>query len=99
MGLNRAGGALRIAVQHAQGINIWQLGPAQVRDLQSQLEAACESAGRDPATLELISDAIAEQAGRFQDAGVSEPGVVLSHVDELHWFSEDAIPRLRRTQN
>jgi probable F420-dependent oxidoreductase len=145
VGLNRAGEALRIAVRHAQGINTWQLGPAQVRELQAPLEAACESAGRDPATLELTSDvllargasrsdanrlaalfrdaarswgrspsvtewsaegvlhgdadAIAEQAGRFQDAGVTELGVALSHVDELHWFSEDVIARLRRARN
>ncbi|MBW2314082.1 MAG: LLM class flavin-dependent oxidoreductase [Deltaproteobacteria bacterium] len=145
VGLNRAGEALRIAVRHAQAINTWQLGPAQVRDLHFELEAACESAGRDPATLELTSDvllardasrsdaerlavlvrdaarswgrspsvtewgaegvlhgdaeAVAEQAGRFQDAGVTELGVAVNHVDELHWFSEDVIPRLRGVRN
>jgi alkanesulfonate monooxygenase SsuD/methylene tetrahydromethanopterin reductase-like flavin-dependent oxidoreductase (luciferase family) len=140
IGLNRQGMALRIAAQHAGGINTWQLGPAQVAALRPHMEEACQLAGRDPATLELTSDVllargadragaerlagmlrdkarswgrspaatdwdaggilygdadgVAEQALRFAEVGVTELGVALHHVDELHWFSEQVIERL-----
>jgi alkanesulfonate monooxygenase SsuD/methylene tetrahydromethanopterin reductase-like flavin-dependent oxidoreductase (luciferase family) len=58
IGLNRQGEALRIAVEHADGINTWQLGPGQVAALRPHVENACERAGRDPATLALTSDTL-----------------------------------------
>jgi alkanesulfonate monooxygenase SsuD/methylene tetrahydromethanopterin reductase-like flavin-dependent oxidoreductase (luciferase family) len=40
------------------------------------------------------ADGVAEQVLRFREVGVVELGVVLHHVDELQWFSEDVIARL-----
>ena len=58
VGLNRQGGALRIAAELADGINTWQLGPDQVAALRPHLEAACERVGRDPASLKLTCDVL-----------------------------------------
>jgi alkanesulfonate monooxygenase SsuD/methylene tetrahydromethanopterin reductase-like flavin-dependent oxidoreductase (luciferase family) len=141
VGLNRQGGALRIAAELADGINTWQLGPDQVATLRPHLEAACERVGRDPASLKLTcdvllacgadtaaaeslaimvrdmarswgrkrsvtewgaggvlhgdADGMAEQVTRFRELGVTELGVVLGHIDALHWFSENVIARLQ----
>ncbi len=73
IGLNRHGEALRIAVDHADGINTWQLGPGQVAALWARVEKTCERLGRDPATLELTSDVLlarsADRAGAERLAG------------------------------
>ena len=55
IGLNRHGEALRIAIDHANGINTWQLGAEQVAELRAHIEADCGRAGRDPATLRLTA--------------------------------------------
>jgi alkanesulfonate monooxygenase SsuD/methylene tetrahydromethanopterin reductase-like flavin-dependent oxidoreductase (luciferase family) len=69
VGLNRQGEALRIAVDHADGINTWQLGAAQVAALQPHVEDACGRVGRDPATLKLTSDVL---LARGADRGGAE---------------------------
>ncbi len=58
VGLNRQGGVLRVAARHADAINTWQLGPAQVAELAEHAQSACLAAGRDPATLALTADVI-----------------------------------------
>jgi alkanesulfonate monooxygenase SsuD/methylene tetrahydromethanopterin reductase-like flavin-dependent oxidoreductase (luciferase family) len=144
VGLNRHGEALRIAAEHADGINTWQLGAAQVASLRPHVERACEGSGRDPASLQLTSDLLlargadragaerlagtlretarswgrspsvtdwdasgvlhgdadgmAEQVLRFSEIGVTELGVAIHHIDELHWFSESVISPLRARQ-
>jgi alkanesulfonate monooxygenase SsuD/methylene tetrahydromethanopterin reductase-like flavin-dependent oxidoreductase (luciferase family) len=141
LGLNRHGEALRIAVDHTDGINTWQLGANQVAALRPEVERACEQASRDPGSFQLTSDlllarganragaerlasmlrdtarswgrshsvtqwdadgilygdadGVAEQALRFAEIGVSELGVAIHHVDELHWFSEHVIAPLK----
>ena len=67
VGLNRRGGILRLAARHADVINTWQLGPAQVAELAEHAADACEAAGRDPATLAMTSDVILAR-GQTQDA-------------------------------
>ena len=58
VGLNRRGGLLRLAARHADAINTWQLGPAQVAALAEHARTACAAAGRDPASLAITSDVI-----------------------------------------
>jgi alkanesulfonate monooxygenase SsuD/methylene tetrahydromethanopterin reductase-like flavin-dependent oxidoreductase (luciferase family) len=42
------------------------------------------------------ADAVAEQALRFQEAGVHELAVVLGGLDDLEWFDEQVIARIAR---
>ncbi len=67
IGLNRRGALLRMTARQADAINTWQLGPAQVAELAEHAAAACEEAGRDPATLALTSDLILAR-GQTQEA-------------------------------
>ncbi len=67
IGLNRRGALLRLAARQADAINTWQLGPGQVAELAEHASAACEQAGRDPATLALTSDVILAR-GQTRDA-------------------------------
>lgn len=67
IGLNRQGAALRVAAELADGINTWQLGPAQVAALMPHVEQACGAVSRDPAALRITSDVLfargADRAG------------------------------------
>lgn len=67
IGLNRRGALLRLAARQADALNTWQLGPAQVAEFAEHASAACEEAGRDPATLTLTSDVILAR-GQTRDA-------------------------------
>jgi len=58
VGLNRQGGALRIAAELADGINTWQLGPRQIAELGPHIERACESVSRDVSSLRITSDVL-----------------------------------------
>jgi len=75
LGLNRHGEALRIAVDHADGINTWQLGPKQVGELWTHVEAACGRADRDPATLKLTADVLLAR-GANRDAAEKLAGTL-----------------------
>jgi alkanesulfonate monooxygenase SsuD/methylene tetrahydromethanopterin reductase-like flavin-dependent oxidoreductase (luciferase family) len=43
--------SVRLAARYADEYNVSSSDPAQVRDIMTRLDAACESIGRDPATL------------------------------------------------
>ncbi|MFN0093185.1 MAG: LLM class flavin-dependent oxidoreductase [Dehalococcoidia bacterium] len=58
VGLNTDGLALKAAVRVADGLNTWQLGPGQLRDLIPAARAHCEAAGRDPATFAITADVV-----------------------------------------
>ena len=76
IGLNRKGGALRIAASLADGINTWQLGPAQIAELAEQAEEASAAAGRER-PLALTSDVVfargqTEAAADQMAAGIAQ---------------------------
>lgn len=72
IGLNRHGGALHLAAEHADAINTWQLGADQVAALRPHVRAACDAHGRDPATLGLTSDVLlARGADRTAADGIA----------------------------
>lgn len=58
VGLNRDGLLLRLAARVADGLNTWQLGPAQVAALAERARAACAEAGRDPDAFAVTADVI-----------------------------------------
>ena len=58
VGLNTAGMALRAAVRCADGLNTWQLGPAQLAALFEAARAECVAAGREAESFALTSDVI-----------------------------------------
>lgn len=58
VGLNRDGLLLRLAARGADGLNTWQLGPAQVAALAERAREACAAAGRDPDAFAITADVI-----------------------------------------
>jgi alkanesulfonate monooxygenase SsuD/methylene tetrahydromethanopterin reductase-like flavin-dependent oxidoreductase (luciferase family) len=63
VGLNTDGLALGAAVRCADGINTWQLGPAQLRPLIAAVRERCETAGRDPAGFAVTADVVFLRGG------------------------------------
>ena len=58
VGLNRDGLLLRLAAREADGLNTWQLGPAQVAALAERAREACAGAGRDADAFAVTADVI-----------------------------------------
>lgn len=58
VGLNRDGLLLRLAAREADGLNTWQLGPAQVAALAERAREACATAGRDAGAFAVTADVI-----------------------------------------
>lgn len=58
VGLNTAGLALGAASRVADGINTWQLGPAEVGEIAGKAREAWTAAGRDQAGMLLTSDVV-----------------------------------------
>ncbi len=58
VGLNRDGVLLRLAAREADGLNTWQLGPAQVAALAERAREALADAGRDPDAFAITADVI-----------------------------------------
>jgi alkanesulfonate monooxygenase SsuD/methylene tetrahydromethanopterin reductase-like flavin-dependent oxidoreductase (luciferase family) len=69
VGLNTAGLALRAAVRCADGLNTWQLGPAQLRELFPIARQWCTETGRDPATFTLTADVLCARGATSAAAG------------------------------
>ncbi len=69
VGLNTVGLALKAAVRVADGINTWQLGPTQLRELIPHVTAECEAAGRDTAAFKLTADVLLARGADTAAAG------------------------------
>jgi alkanesulfonate monooxygenase SsuD/methylene tetrahydromethanopterin reductase-like flavin-dependent oxidoreductase (luciferase family) len=69
VGLNTAGLALAAAARVADGVNTWQLGPAQLKALLPGIHAACAAAGRDIASFALTSDVLLARGATAEAAG------------------------------
>ena len=68
VGLNHAGLALKAAVRCADGLNTWQLGPAQLRELFPAVKLECMAAGRHFESFQLTSDVLFARGATTESA-------------------------------
>ncbi|MGV7524122.1 LLM class flavin-dependent oxidoreductase, partial [Mycobacterium kansasii] len=79
----------RIAAKLAQGLNVRWWSPQQVSQRRGFLTRACESAGRDPSSLQLSvtvllapTDSAADEARiRLEFASIPASGLIVGHPD------------------
>lgn len=69
VGLNHPGLALKAAVRVADGLNTWQLGPEQLRELIPAVKLECMAAGRHFEAFQLTSDVLLARGASSQAAG------------------------------